>query len=157
VKKSDEPKQKIDQIITLSRMTYVLYIGILLVAVVVLYFVIAEYVMYAHQLPKDDLFINVTSNDAQSFADGFHPVLVIDAAAREKSIIQIKLASSAYSTQYSSGDYANNYTALAILPTNLFSTDFNITATATDKEGNTFYRKIYIKTGEEKNVVFGVR
>jgi hypothetical protein len=142
---------------SLSRLTYILYIGILLVAVVVLYFVIAEYVMYANQLPKEDIIVNVTSNEVQSFADGFHPVLVIDAAAREKSIIQIKLASAAYSTQYSSGDYVNNYTTLAILPTNTFSTDFNITATATDNEGNTFYRKTYVKTGEEQKVVFGVR
>jgi hypothetical protein len=156
-RKGDDKKQRRTDTIPASRLTYILYIGILVLAVAVLYFSVAEYILYSQQLPKEELSLNITSNGAESFADGFHPVLVITAAAREKSAIQIKLSSAAYSTQYSSGDYVNNYTALAVLPTDAFSTEFNVTATASDKNGKVLTRMAAVTTQQEPKVVFGVR
>jgi hypothetical protein len=143
-----------------SRMMYILYVAILILAVLVVYFAITEYIIYSSGLPRDDFTLTVTDNAVQSFADGQHPVLVISASSRQSSLIQFRLLSAKHKEHYSSGEYVNNYTALAILPKDAFSTQFNITAASYDKKGNVLMRIATATTKDkpkEQDVTFSIK
>lgn len=146
----------VGDLFTLSRVNKVLYIFIALLAAFIVYFVVTEYMMLSEQLPKEALHAGITRNEVQSFEDGFHPVIVVDTSARQPSIIQIKLASAVYAVQQSSGEQVNNYTAFFVLPENTFATEFNMTVTATSKNGGVLTRRQTFITKENQEVLFKV-
>jgi hypothetical protein len=149
-------KERMIDMVSISRLNYVLYCSILLVSVVVIYFAVAEYMMYARQQPTDYVTVSITRNDVDNFADGFHPFVVMTAGTEASSMIEIEMTSAAYSARFSSGEYVTNYTAFAILPKKAYSTEFNITATATDKNGVTHKKHTSFKTKPEPEAVFKI-
>lgn len=152
------PKQrKIGDLFSMSRLNYAMYIMIAILLTMIVYFVIAEYLMYQDQLTAGNLDVRIAKNGVEGFADGPHPVIVVEASTRKPSAIDVMLISTVYSTQQSSGDYISNYTSFFILPKNAFSTDFNLTVTASDEKGGLLSEKITIRTPAEPEVVFNVR
>jgi len=153
-----EPKpRRIGDLFSLSRLNYAMYIMIAILLTLIVYFVIAEYLMYKGQLPTENLDVRIAKNDVEGFADGPHPVIVVEASTRKKSMIDVRLISPVYSTQQSSGDHITNYTAFFILPKSAFSTDFNLTVTASGEEGGVFSEKMALRTPAEPEVVFNIR
>jgi len=152
--KDDKKKTRLVDLIPLSKQVYVLYSVILIAAVLMAYLAVVEYFRYAVEL-EEDLNVNITQNSVETFADGIHPFIVVSVNANEDSIITVKLASKAYTTEYSSSDYVTNYTAFAILPRNAFLTEFNITVIASSQTGET-KKEIKTKTKEEPKVMFKV-
>jgi uncharacterized membrane protein len=143
IKDDKQKKNRLVDLIPLSKQVYVLYSVILIVAVFMAYLAVVEYFRISVEL-GEGLNASVTQNSVETFADGIHPY-----------IITVKLASTAYTTEYSSSDYVTNYTAFAILPRNAFSTEFNITVTAS---GATWENRKEIRTmtKEEPKVMFKV-
>ncbi len=158
VRKSDsrEDKESIADYMPLSRVNYAFYVGILVFAIAICYFVVMEYLVYSDGLPENDLEIEMVRNDVERFSDGLHPVVVVDAAVREGSMVQVVLRSDSYTNRYSSGDYVNNYTAFFILPKDVFSTDFVLSVTARGENGGIFGEDLHFRSADRPKVEFSV-
>jgi len=142
--------------IPISKVNYILYVLVLVAAVFVVYWAVMQYLMYVGQLPREDLYANVTVNDVQTFGDAFHPYLVVETAVKKRSMITVTLTGEDYSSTHNSGEYSHNYTALVILPTDKFSTDIDIHISAVDKKGRSFAEMLTLTTAEMPEVLFKV-
>ncbi|MBI5880798.1 hypothetical protein HZB90_01570 [archaeon] len=156
MKEKTEKRKKLVDMTPVSRLTYALYIGILVLAATITYFVVAEYYIYSSEQGNNFVSIEVMNNGVDTFADGAHPFLVITATAKEESSTEIDLASAHYRTKYKSEEYMMNYTALMILPDTAYATEFNITATAKTRDGRRYTRITTVKTQEAPDVIFKV-
>ena len=152
-----DDRDRILERLPLSKINMALYVLILVVAVIILYFVVAEYLIYSGQRSLAPLQVNVTKNSAESFGGNFHPVLVVDVATRKESTISVRLVSPEHETYQSSGDPVTNYTSFIILPRNTFSTEFNLAVTAMDKNGRVLTYNKVLQTEAEPEVMFKIQ
>ena len=143
--------------ISLTKVNYILYVFIVILTIVILYFVVVEYLIYTGQRPRADLEAELTRNDVERFSDGMHPFIVVTTAAKKNSVIQVMLTSADYGAQYSSGDYVINYTAFVLLPSDAFATDFNVTVRALDEKGRVKTTGFPFTTQEKPDVLFKVQ
>ncbi|MBW2972546.1 hypothetical protein KY359_05920 [Candidatus Woesearchaeota archaeon] len=153
----EKHKKRIGDLFSLSRINTALYVCIFILAAFIIYYVIAEYMMYARSIPEEDLRVDISKNAVEQFSDGFHPLVVVEASARKPCTIDVRLESAAYSGQQSSGEHVNNYTAFFILPETAFSTEFNLTVTATAKSGMMWVDKQALATQPKPEVLFKVQ
>ena len=159
MKRSDEDPRKKDRVIDLisvTKLNYRLYAVVLIVAIIVVYLVIVQYFTYGRGEGREQLSIEIIRNDAESFSDGFHPLIVFSVTAEKESVITVYIDSPVYSTRYSSGSYVSNYSTAAILPKDAFSTEFDIRAIALGSDGQSMVREMSLTTAEEPRPVFRV-
>jgi hypothetical protein len=156
MKEKTEKRKKLVDMTPVSRLTYALYIGILVLAATITYFVVAEYYIYSSEQGNNFVSIEVINNGVDTFADGAHPFLVVTVTPKEESSTEIDLASAHYRTKYKSEEYMMNYTALMILPDTAYATEFNITATAKTRDGRKYTRITTVKTKEAPDVKFKI-
>jgi len=159
VKKSDESSSKfriIDRV-SVTQLNYRLYLVVLLVAIAVLYLVVAQYFMYGSREYRDHITVEIIRNSVERFSDGAHPLVIINALASDEAIMDVEFVSDVYNTTYSSGDYTTNYTASAILPSDAFSTEFNVRISASDRYGRKNAREISLITENKPEVMFSVK
>ena len=148
-------KRRIIDYLSLTRINLIFYTIILMLTVFIAYIVVAQFFRYESMWSQEDITATVERNSAEDFGDGMHPVIVINAATSEESVITVVLKSANYEMQYSSGEITTNYTALAILPKELFSTDFEIKILATGEE-STHSKEIKLKTLDKPEVLFRI-
>jgi hypothetical protein len=148
-------KKRIIDYLSLTRINLIFYTIILALAVFVAYITVAQFLRYESIWSKEDITAIVERNSAEDFGDGMHPVIVINAATSEEAVITVSFTSAEYEMQYSSGEITTNYTAFAILPKELFSTEFIIKILATGEE-ETHSKEIKLKPLDKPEVLFRI-
>lgn len=150
-------KYRILEHISVTKLNYRLYTMVLLVAVAILYLIVARYLMDGLGSYTDDgLTINVVRNSAERFSDGPHPLVVITVSTETEAVIDIEFISDTYTTRYSSGGYTTNYTANAILPSDTFSTEFDINVDSSYRAGDSTARRFSLITEKKPKVTFSI-
>lgn len=159
MRKSDESgsKFRILDRVSVTKLNYRLYLVVLLLAIAVLYLVVAQYFMYGSREYRDHITVEIIRNSVERFSDGAHPLVIINALAPDDAIMDVEFISDVYNTTYSSGDYTTNYTASAILPTNAFSTEFDVKISASERDGGHDVKTISFVTEKQPGVMFSVR
>jgi len=149
VKRSDDPKFRLIDKISVTKLNYRLYAVVLIVGVCVLYLVVVQYLIHNRiQHTTQPINIQIIRNSIEQFGDGSHPLVIITVTTQEESVITLYFNSSLYDTVYNSGDYMTNYTVSAILPKSSFSTLFDIRVSALDKKGRTTKQEISLTTAK---------
>jgi hypothetical protein len=149
-------EKKLVDMTPVSRLNYILYAGVFVLAAAVIYYTMAQYLLYIGGGGDSGISIEINSNAVETFADGFHPFIVVTAEAEEESLIELEIASSSYRTGYKSEEYVTNYTASIILPKTAYSTEFSITATAKTEDGREYTKTKKVRTKEAPDVMFKV-
>ncbi len=156
-KRNDEDRYGFLDRLQVSKINMALYVFILVIAVIILYFVVLEYLIHTGQRPSLPLQVNITKNAVESLGGEFHPVVVVDVATRKDSVITVRLESSSPEIYQSSGEPVNNYTAFFILPADNFSTEFNLSVTAMDNNRRVLTYNSEFKTHEKPGVMFKIQ
>ena len=139
------------------KLTYVMYVVILIVAVVVLYFAVWQYVKYQNLFSYDDrIDIVVVENDVDAFQDRMVPYVIFRIESTGYGHVDVLVESEGYSTAYSSKRPVKEYTKTVTLPEELFGKDLNITAVAKDKKGMRITVQETVKLKEQPDVLFKI-
>lgn len=141
----------------ITKVNMALYVFILAIAILILYFVLLEYLMYIGKMPCEPLTVNVTRNSVESFGGDFHPVIIVEVSTISDSTISLSLVSGTHEAYQSSGEPVTNYTSFIILPEDTFSTKFNLTVSATDEAGRVRTHVQELMTEDKPEVMFRIQ
>ena len=146
-------KQKtLEDYFALSRLNSVMYVIIVLIAFLILYFLVVQFVTYKG-LTANKVQVHIVTNDLQTFSDGTHPVLTVSAKTRYDSRITISVQGDV-NFSFMNDNYVKEYTRLIVLPTYFVGKDFLLVVVSEDKNGLITLKQMNIRTkmSEEASV-----